>query len=193
MAAAIFQHQDSCKNSLYEQIVQHTNDDINDQYLAVILSSWINKEGALPQYLGLSLIDFRNLMQSHFPGFRVSESIRKGEVVDAERMPEMEDLLKLFHTYRGNNSRSEVWIAQIITVACLGDNHLWQDLGLWNREQLSSLISANFPSLSALNNKNMKWKKFLYKQLCNEEGIYTCRSPSCEVCTDYAVCFGPEE
>ncbi len=39
----------------------------------------------------------------------------------------------------------------------------------------------------------MKWKKFIYKQLCITEGIYTCRAPSCEVCADYADCFGPEE
>jgi nitrogen fixation protein NifQ len=38
----------------------------------------------------------------------------------------------------------------------------------------------------------MKWKKFLYRQLCLEEGIYVCRAPSCEVCKDYDLCFGPE-
>ena len=40
---------------------------------------------------------------------------------------------------------------------------------------------------------DMKWKKFFYKQLCQTEGIHTCRAPSCEVCADYQACFGPED
>jgi nitrogen fixation protein NifQ len=47
--------------------------------------------------------------------------------------------------------------------------------------------------LKARNDRDMKWKRFFYKQLCNQEGVYTCRSPSCEVCADYVRCFGPEE
>jgi len=54
-------------------------------------------------------------------------------------------------------------------------------------------MTRNFPVLAAKNDRDMKWKKFLYKQLCQREGIYICRAPSCEVCADYAKCFGPEE
>jgi nitrogen fixation protein NifQ len=39
----------------------------------------------------------------------------------------------------------------------------------------------------------MKWKKFLYRQLCLEEGIYVCRAPSCDVCRDYDLCFARED
>ena len=51
----------------------------------------------------------------------------------------------------------------------------------------------HFSALALRNNQDMKWKKFLYKQLCEQEGINACRAPSCEVCTDYLKCFGPEE
>jgi nitrogen fixation protein NifQ len=51
----------------------------------------------------------------------------------------------------------------------------------------------NFEPLALRNDKDMKWKKFLYKQLCEAEGIYVCRAPSCEVCVDYDNCFGNEE
>jgi nitrogen fixation protein NifQ len=54
-------------------------------------------------------------------------------------------------------------------------------------------MERNFPTLAAKNVHNMKWKKFLYKQLCATEGVYVCRSPSCEVCADYDACFGPED
>jgi len=181
------------ENPLYEQLMLHAKGQANDHYLAIILSSWLKKEGALPQYLGFSSSEFRSLMQHHFPGFLISDKVRHEEVFDEKRLPEKEDLLQLFSAYRANSSASEHRIANIITTACLGSNHLWQDLGLWNRTQLSELISINFPALAEKNIRNMKWKKFLYKQLCNEEGIYVCRAPSCEVCTDYEVCFGPEE
>ena len=51
----------------------------------------------------------------------------------------------------------------------------------------------HFKPLASRNDRDMKWKKFLYKQLCETEGITTCRAPSCEVCADYQNCFGPEE
>jgi len=178
---------------LYEQFMLHTKCDKNDRYFAIILSSWIKKKGVLPQCIGLSIQDFRELMGAHFPGLQISERVRENEVFDLKRMPERDDLVRLFDSSRANSGRSEIWVSQLITAACLGSNHLWQDLGLWNRNQLSELIAINFPALARKNTKNMKWKKFLYKQLCIEEGIYICRSPSCEVCIDYVDCFGPEE
>jgi nitrogen fixation protein NifQ len=84
-------------------------------------------------------------------------------------------------------------MAGILVAACLGNDHLWQDLGLWSRRELSELMQRNFPELAARNDRDMKWKKFLYKQLCETEGIYTCRAPSCQECSDYEECFGPEE
>jgi len=65
--------------------------------------------------------------------------------------------------------------------------------GLWSRDHLSRLMTQNFPALAAKNEHDMKWKKFLYKQLCEREGINACRAPSCEYCTDYLKCFGPED
>jgi len=70
--------------------------------------------------------------------------------------------------------------------------HLWHDLGLWSREDLTALMRRNFPPLAGRNLKDMKWKRFLYKQLCDAEGIVSCRAPSCEICTDYHVCFESE-
>jgi nitrogen fixation protein NifQ len=77
-------------------------------------------------------------------------------------------------------------------VACLGDNHLWQDLQLAHRAELSALMKHWFPTLVARNVGDMKWKKFLYKPLCEREEIFVCKAPSCAVCGDHPVCFGPE-
>lgn len=83
-------------------------------------------------------------------------------------------------------------VALTLAVASLGDNHLWQDLGLGSRAELSALMRRWFPSLVARNDRDMKWKKFLYRLLCEREQVLICKSPSCAVCSDVGVCFGPE-
>ena len=73
------------------------------------------------------------------------------------------------------------------------DNHLWQDMGLPNRALLSRLMAHNFPALAARNVGDMKWKKFFYRQLCEQANVPICKSPNCADCVDYRVCFGHEE
>lgn len=84
-------------------------------------------------------------------------------------------------------------VAETVAVACLGDNHLWQDLQLASRAELSALMAHWFPALKARNSGDMKWKKFLYKQLCERAEIPICKAPSCAVCSDLPQCFGPED
>jgi nitrogen fixation protein NifQ len=83
-------------------------------------------------------------------------------------------------------------VAEIVALACLGDNHLWQDLQFTSRAELSALMQHWFPTLVARNDADMKWKKFLYKQLCEREELFICKAPSCDICTDRPVCFGAE-
>lgn len=165
----------------------------NSEWLAQILASWYTGEGALPDCLGLPPEQFRALMAARFPGFRLSGTAPSGRRPDFSRMLEREDLVRLLRGYGAAECPEREWIVGLLVAGCLGDDHLWQDLGLWSRAELSALIRHNFPGLAAKNDRDMKWKKFLYKQLCESEGIYLCRAPSCEVCSDYRACFGPEE
>jgi nitrogen fixation protein NifQ len=66
-------------------------------------------------------------------------------------------------------------------------------MGLPNRSALSELLRVHFPALHAKNAGIMKWKKFLYKQLCEGMNVSVCKAPRCGVCSVYAQCFGPEE
>lgn len=103
---------------------------------------------------------------------------------------EIKDLLLLDATVI---DASVEWMAEIVAAACMGGDHLWRDLGLPNRAMLGDLLLNNFRDLALKNTKDMKWKKFFYKQLCEREGGYVCRAPSCEQCAAYQECFGPEE
>lgn len=86
-----------------------------------------------------------------------------------------------------------VALAEAVARACMGDDHLWHDLGLPSRAELSGLLHEHFPGLAARNVNNMRWKKFFYLQLCEQVGVRACRAPSCGVCAHYGDCFGSEE
>jgi nitrogen fixation protein NifQ len=163
----------------------------NDDLFARMLVSQTGHQSALPPGLGLGPADFRALMARHFPGFTLPAQLAQAPNL-GERSAEWDELHALLLEYRAGGDPSETWMALIVATACMGGDHLWQDLGLWARADLSRLMATNFPGLTTLNHRDMKWKKFLYKQLCERTGVYVCRSPSCEVCVDYAKCFGPE-
>jgi len=84
-------------------------------------------------------------------------------------------------------------LAILIARRCLEPHHLWQDLGLRNRSELSQLMQRHFPRLKARNSGDMKWKKFLYRMVCGSEGFTLCPAPVCSDCDDFASCFGAEE
>jgi len=178
-------------NTLYAELMAHAAGLPNDELFAQMIASQISGAGALPPGLGLNEKDFATLLASHFPG--VELVMRSIESSADARALERDDVLALLLEHRAYKNRSEQWLAEIVTTACMASDHLWQDLGLHSRDYLSRLMTENFPSLASKNEYDMKWKKFLYKQLCEQEGINTCRSPTCEYCADYLTCFGSEE
>jgi nitrogen fixation protein NifQ len=161
--------------------------DPNRSLLASIVAGQIADTGCLPADLGLGKAVHVALISEYFPGLDT-----RGPQRTVEAIPEWSDLQKLLLDHRGCEHPSELLIANILATACAGRDHLWQDLGLANREELSKLMWVNFPALARANTGDMKWKKFLYRQFCASEGIYVCPAPSCGVCKDYAKCFGPE-
>lgn len=179
--------------SIYAGLMAARRGEPVEETLARILASWSLGLGAMPDWLGLGESAFYRMMQDHFPGYDLTLLMNPGRPLDWQRCDEMGDLRKLLMASRTSNNQSEAWMAEILVAGCLGKDHLWQDLGLWNRSELSKLMLEHFKPLASRNDRDMKWKKFLYKQLCETEGITTCRAPSCEVCADYQNCFGPEE
>lgn len=166
----------------------------NTEWLCRMLASWSVGLGALPDFLGLEAEDFGQLSKTFFRSLEFPCAAPSGRQADFSRMLERDDLIRYLHARAAYPERAETrWISSILVAGCLGEDHLWQDLGLWSRQDLSGLIAYNFPSVKAANNQDMKWKKFLYKQLCEAEGIYVCRAPSCDVCVDYSRCFGQED
>lgn len=176
---------------LYAELMAHAAGLPNDDLFAQMIASQVDGTGTLPPGLGLDDKDFSALLARHFPGMTLA--IRCAKPSADPRALERDDVLALLLEHRAFSDGSEEWMAEIVTIACLANDHLWQDLGLRSRDYLSRLMTQNFPALAAKNEYDMKWKKFLYKQLCEKEGINACRAPTCEYCADYLKCFGPED
>jgi nitrogen fixation protein NifQ len=105
---------------------------------------------------------------------------------------EEDQLRALFESFRGDESAETSWLVSIMTRRSMAPRHLWQDLGLRSREELSRLIRERFPALARRNTQNMKWKKFFYRCLCELEGFTLCSAPTCRECNDFPACFGDE-
>lgn len=143
---------------------------------------------ATPLIRGLGAMEFQRLMKSCFPGV----TLENGENAPMDGVDEFDDLVAVLSESRVTESEALRWLCHAIATASLGNNHLWQDMGLPSRAVLTHLMDTCFPALSARNVGDMKWKKFFYRQICERAGILICKSPNCCVCSDYEVCFGPE-
>ncbi|MDF1484102.1 nitrogen fixation protein NifQ [Ramlibacter sp. H39-3-26] len=169
--------------------------------LAGVLSAAFERHGrGLLPMPGLDAAATRGLFARWFPGADAALGLDWPALAGADRheprRDEIEDLAALLRDHADGNAgpaQEARAVAYALACASLGDNHLWQDLFLPSRRELSALIGRWFPSLAARNSNDMKWKKFFYRQLCLREELLICKAPSCGVCTDYGLCFGTEE
>ena len=142
---------------------------------------------------GLDRIALAALRDSFFPALSFSFLPDQLATGGAARSDVFDDLLALLLEHRTCDHDEARWLAHAVATACMGANHLWQDMGLPDRGALSWLMTHHFTTLAMRNAGDMKWKKFFYRQLCERAGLFICRSPSCGACVDHSQCFGPED
>jgi nitrogen fixation protein NifQ len=140
--------------------------------------------------VGLSPAALLTLVTAAFP-----DSIPLFENSRAEAPSLQEDesnLRELLAHSTTSRTPFEFHLAAIIAHRAMRSNHLWQDMGLRNRGELSELLNRHFAPLAKRNTGNMKWKKFFFRTICGDEGFRLCSAPSCEDCDDFPICFGDE-
>ncbi|GAA5171878.1 nitrogen fixation protein NifQ [Viridibacterium curvum] len=161
----------------------------------VAAGSWVTRGLHCLPFFGLDAAQTRELLETHFPGCTQALSLSWQSLASPSAFDdalELEDIVTLLVDYRTVADDDSRHLAHAIATACVGEDHLWQDMHLPSRRILSELLHGFFTTLAARNRQDMKWKKFLYLQLCERAEIRVCKAPSCGVCTDYQVCFGPE-
>lgn len=146
---------------------------------------------------GLGADEFDLMLLHYFPGAAPLRPLLHGWREAAEAAPrpgadEFDELVELLLAHRTTPTPDSRWLAHAVATASMASNHLWQDLGLPSRVELNTLMQTRFTALKTKNAGDMKWKKFFYRQLCEQADVPICKSPSCAECCDYSVCFGPE-
>jgi nitrogen fixation protein NifQ len=139
---------------------------------------------------GLSASQFSELVAEFFPKAAAWRLFALSETVShAEDEACLLDLLERCTTAR---EPFQTLLAAMIARRAQRPNHLWQDLGLNNRAELSQLMARHFKPLAARNTGDMKWKKFFYRLICADASYTLCTAPSCAECDDFNSCFGEE-
>lgn len=146
----------------------------------------------LTNAVGLDLADLHALFAAYFPEER---GLLDGEAEQAgpDAIEEADFRTLLVSNATRPDSAEARWLAAMVVRRSLEPDHLWQDLGVSSRTDLSGLLMRHFQPLAARNVRDMKWKKFFYREMCAAEGMTVCKSPICDTCTDFAICFGPED
>jgi len=147
--------------------------------------------GSFTNAIGIGGDVLRHNLDRYFPG-TLPELEELG--LDEEPLVKEDErcLRELLWRFRAAPSRLNSLLSSLVSRRATRANHLWQDLGLANRNELSKLMQRHFTQLARRNSHDMKWKKFFYRMICREDGFSMCVAPSCSECSDFSGCFGDE-
>lgn len=169
-----------------------SNDSSFDRHvLACILAAGVMEGGLLFEKVGLFSGELAELIEQVFPSVRIKSDdlLLRSKRDDNDEVTMVRDLLLGQRSTEGDTGR---WLAAMIARRVMEPNHLWVDLGLRNRGELSRLLKRHFWLLARRNVNNMRWKRFFYRTLCEDEGLILCTTPVCTECKDFNHCFGDE-
>lgn len=176
-----------------EAVDAATDDDeqFDRHVFASILAVSATTDGIVAERAGLAVDDLSALIARWFPLAPDAAACWQPQVHELEddEVAMVRDLLLAWRSSTGDVSR---WLAAMIARRAMEPNHLWEDLGLRNRAELSRLLARHFGPLAARNTRNMRWKRFFYRMLCEDDGLVMCTTPVCTHCNDFQLCFGDE-
>lgn len=140
--------------------------------------------------VGLSRAELARVMDEFFP--HAKDLFVRAEETVPTRGADEDTLIDMLVNCSTTGSSFEALMARMLARRAQRPNHLWQDLGLRNRTELSQLMNKYFAPIAVRNTKDMKWKKYLYRTICRDAGYSLCVAPSCSECNDFDNCFGEE-
>ena len=158
--------------------------------IAIAFSEGCDGQRALTETTGLDPAELVSIVQELFP--QATYLLPSLPEVAPDRSPDEDCLLDLLRQCASESSPFQQLLAKMVARRDESADHLWQDLGLGNRGELSRLMARHFRPFAPRNSNDMKWKKFLYRMICRDTGYAICTAPSCSECVDFEICFGDE-
>ncbi|WP_303722145.1 nitrogen fixation protein NifQ [Malonomonas rubra] len=168
------------------------------QMFAGLLTLAQQENSSFAAALGLKVTDIDKIFAIYFPNFDPYQ-VRKGLVNSKSSPPEInQEILDILlshvsHDQSGKRAHISELVAKVIAARTAQPGHLWVSMGFLERPQLTAAIHRHLPTLAIANDKGMRWKRYLFKQVCDLNGGVMCKSPNCGECSDYLLCFAPED
>lgn len=168
------------------------------QMFAGLLTLARSESNSFAEALGLKTSDIDKIFSLYFPGFDPYQ-VRKTIPHKNTTPPDINrDVLKILQSHvpcdlSGKKAHISDLLAKIIAARASHPGHLWVSMGFFERPQLTAAIRRHLPTLAIANDKGMRWKRYLFKQACDMNGGVMCKTPNCTDCSDYQLCFAPEE
>lgn len=160
--------------------------------LASILAVSAAEPGVVAERVGLTPDQLGDLLAQWFPMARVSPGEWWCRAPEKPEDDETAMVRELLQKQCSSDGATGQWLAAMLARRSMEPHHLWEDLGLRDRSELTRLLSRHFASLAARNTRNMRWKRFFYRMLCEDDGFVMCTTPVCTNCNDFDLCFGDE-
>jgi len=150
---------------------------------------------------GLAPDELDDVLAQRFPGARDSHDPALSDLPArlaayraqglADPQPGFTLLLRvLLDAYGASPCTTTAWVTSVLAHACLRPDHLWRDLGLTGREDVTALLTRHYPGLVVRNTRNLRWKKFLAYAACEHAGLPAAAAPGCAACEDHDFCYG---
>jgi nitrogen fixation protein NifQ len=169
-----------------------------DRHLfACLLTVAANSSCDLTEALGLDEAELKALLDRYFPTVAHARLAPQPAAATAVCPQADAGIISLLSDYlpvdaNGHTPVAARWLVRILATRAAYPGHLWRAMGLFARPELTAAIRCHLPALAAANSAGMRWKRFLFKQLCERNGGVMCKNPVCGECSDYALCFGEE-
>ena len=157
--------------------------------LACAIAAAAEEGGDVAAAAGLGRDEFAIVLARFFPAARGFGTACAAAAPQDAEVAMVRDLLIANHSTEGEVG---AWIAAVVARRAVEPNHLWEDLGLRHRSELTRLLNRHFAPLAFRNIHNMRRKRFFYRALCEMEGVVLCKTPVCTDCVDFGHCFGEE-
>jgi nitrogen fixation protein NifQ len=186
-------------DAMYKQLIDANAatacDPFDGHVLACVFAAALDEcsaGGSFTDALGIYGSALRRNIERYFPGTLERLEMFKLDVEPAVNEDEkcLRELLWRFRT--ASSPINSLLLTSLVARRATRPNHLWQDLGLANRGELSKLMLRHFAALASRNDQDMKWKKFFYRMICRDDGFSMCVAPCCSECGDFDGCFGSE-
>ena len=188
-------------NPVYAGLVNSAKPDgvtDEDRHLfACVLSVAVEEASRPAEAVGLTDSEVETILKTFFPAAKPGLLTGKKQP-EQTALPEINEeilslLLEHVPTRQGRPGLPvATLLCRILVARAAHPGHLWVAMGLFERPELTAAIRRHLPTLAAANNQNMRWKRYLYKQICDRHGGTLCKAPNCGVCSDYSLCFADD-